>query len=881
MKVDFKFSNLCGTVYRKGNLVFTSGKDGLLSPVGNRVTCFDLKNNKSTTLPFETSKNISKLCLSPNDNVLLSVDEDGKCILFSLQTNSKLDFFSFKKKVYAIKYSPNGKYIAVTYGRGVQIWHAPGSTREFAPLTLLRTVMGGYDDTKCIDWSSDSRFLLVGGKDMTTRVITLHRMKNFKNWALTGHRSIIVNCFFVLDSVNCYTVSQDGAVFVWNCDRNLKEFENDDIKRKYDDVEEDTEKTKGNELGGPSWSLEAKHFFHQDNTKLTCAEFHKEKGLLVVGFSSGIFMLYEMPEFIQIHSLSITQQKINTIAINNAGDWLSFGSSTLGQLLVWEWQSESYVLKQQGHFYDMSVMSYSPDGQFIATGGEDRKVKVWNTFTGFCFVTFHEHSAGVTGVEFSQNGQVIVSSSLDGTVRAFDLNRYRNFRTFTAPKPSQFSCLALDSSGEIICAGSLDTFEICMWSMQTGRLLEVLSGHEGPVSCLAFCPTKTILASGSWDNTMRLWDVYNDTSPKEVVSIDSNVTALCYRPDGHEIAVASLNGEIKFWQPQASMQVGSIEGRKDLASGRRKTDLVTAKKLMEGKAFSSLCYSADGKCILAGGKSKYVCIYNVEQQILLRRFEISCNKSLDGMNTYLHSRNMTEAGPLDMIDVDRRSDESDDEEKMRLPGVQKGDMSSRRTQPEIQTKSLKFSPTGRAWAAATTEGLLIFSRDGSLTFRPEDLDIDVTPESILKYVKEKNHSLALNYSFRLNEDSYILRVLENIPINDIPVVVQGINEHQLSKMLTFVAKQLEDSAHLQFYLTFAKNIMTSHGSYMKNNSRSLMPVLRMLQKSLSRHSGALSSMCESNRYTLEYLLCAPRKRIDEQGDSAGEEMIEDEDDMEE
>ena len=53
--------------------------------------------------------------------------------------------------------------------------------------------------------------------------------------------------------------------------------------------------------------------------------------------------------------------------------------------------------------------------------------------------------------------------------------RYRNFRTFTAPRPCQFFCLALDASGEIICAGSLDTFEIFMWSMQTGRLLEVSS----------------------------------------------------------------------------------------------------------------------------------------------------------------------------------------------------------------------------------------------------------------------------------------------------------------------------------------------------------------------------------------------------------------------
>lgn len=49
-------------------------------------------------------------------------------------------------------------------------------------------------------------------------------------------------------------------------------------------------------------------------------------------------------------------------------------SAGLGQLLVWEWQSESYVLKQQGHSNSMVSLAYSPDGQYIVTGGDDGKV---------------------------------------------------------------------------------------------------------------------------------------------------------------------------------------------------------------------------------------------------------------------------------------------------------------------------------------------------------------------------------------------------------------------------------------------------------------------------------------------------------------------------
>ena len=50
------------------------------------------------------------------------------------------------------------------------------------------------------------------------------------------------------------------------------------------------------------------------------------------------------------------------------------GCAKLGQLLVWEWRSDSYVLKQQGHYFDISAVAFSPDGALVATGSDDRKV---------------------------------------------------------------------------------------------------------------------------------------------------------------------------------------------------------------------------------------------------------------------------------------------------------------------------------------------------------------------------------------------------------------------------------------------------------------------------------------------------------------------------
>ncbi len=56
----------------------------------------------------------------------------------------------------------------------------------------------------------------------------------------------------------------------------------------------------------------------------------------------------------------------------------------------------------------------------------------------------------------------------------------------TATKRCQFCSIAVDPSGEVVCAGTMDTCEIYVWSVQTSNLIEVLGGHEGPIISLSF-----------------------------------------------------------------------------------------------------------------------------------------------------------------------------------------------------------------------------------------------------------------------------------------------------------------------------------------------------------------------------------------------------------
>jgi len=265
------------------------------------------------------------------------------------------------------------------------------------------------------------------------------------------------------------------------------------------------------------------------------------------------------------------------------------------------------------------------------TGGTSGKIKLWQTRTGFCYATFTQHTASINAIQYIASSNAIVSASSDGTVRAYDLFRYRNFRTMTTPSPCRLISLAVDSGGEVVAAGSFDPPEIYLWSLRTGKLVDVLSGHEAPVSTLQFSPTEPLLASGSWDHTVRLWEPYKNTASLESYDCTKEVLALSFHPNGEQLCVSTLSGSLSFWNIKTGSQQSAISGQKDIAGGRLSTSAQSAISSSSGKSFTSVTYSADGRCVLAGGRSKYVCLYEVSQGLLLRKWQLSHNRSLDGM----------------------------------------------------------------------------------------------------------------------------------------------------------------------------------------------------------------------------------------------------------
>jgi len=218
-------------------------------------------------------------------------------------------------------------------------------------------------------------------------------------------------------------------------------------------------------------------------------------------------------------------------------------------------------------------LAWNPAATVLAAGSNDGRIKLWEQRSGFCFATFTEHESEVTAVKFT-NQNTLISSSNDGTVRAYDCTKYRCFRTMRPDNKCQLSCLAVEPSGEVVCAGSLDPYEVYCWNLQTGNMLQVLTGHKGPISCIAFVGERFV--TGSWDRTIRIHDFYAKRGNADTLDQSSEITAMAASPNAKHIAVCTFKGEIYIWDATSSEVVAIIDCKKDLQSGRKTQSSISA-----------------------------------------------------------------------------------------------------------------------------------------------------------------------------------------------------------------------------------------------------------------------------------------------------------------
>ncbi|KAH7697100.1 U3 snoRNP-associated protein Utp1 [Aphelenchoides avenae] len=426
MNCNYQFTDVVGTVYKNANVQFLPDGNTVLSLVGNKLKQFNLRENLSSTLPTETNFNIRHVALHPAGTHAFVVNDVGYCLYVSIVNRIILHRVKMGNDVPYAEFAPNGKKLAICVGGQVKIYSTVFCTAgQFNPFIYLCRRKLSNEPITTVRWSRDGRqdfiatkLLVCGSEDKQVRVFSSDRQ--FANMSLfaMSQRAPIVDCFFVGEGYDVVSVDKRGMAIFWESTFQPKDL----VLSPEHKLDENLEKMSYSKARRCQM---LEHCGSGMSVDVTAVALNEPANIIVCGFSNGVFVICELPEFNLIQNMRVGEIPVTTLNLSPAGDWLGIGCGhgSEAQLLVWEWQSETYVLKQQSHSQNIVSAAYSPDGLHLATGAEDGKVKIWNCQTSFCIVTFAEHNAAVSCVAWTQNGKAILSSSLEGTVRAHDMKR--------------------------------------------------------------------------------------------------------------------------------------------------------------------------------------------------------------------------------------------------------------------------------------------------------------------------------------------------------------------------------------------------------------------------------------------------------------------------
>ena len=256
-------------------------------------------------------------------------------------------------------------------------------------------------------------------------------------------------------------------------------------------------------------------------------------------------------------------------------------------LRLWSLKTGNLLKTFSDHSKAIHCVAFSWDGKLIASGSADNTIKIWDVRTGGLLRSVGNliagHSDTVTALAFSPNHQFLASTSLDKTVRLWSLKSGKeiyalkdypepilalavdgkamvyggkgsslNLRHTKTGKPIRSfpingqpnRALALSRQGSLLAAGS--GAEIVMWNRHK-KLFE-LRGHTASVSSLAFSADSQILVSGSYDQTIKLWNVKTGEAIDTLTGHQAAVCSVAYSYDGKVIASSSADKTVKIWQ---------------------------------------------------------------------------------------------------------------------------------------------------------------------------------------------------------------------------------------------------------------------------------------------------------------------------------------------
>ncbi|MBD1831637.1 serine/threonine protein kinase [Cyanobacteria bacterium FACHB-472] len=247
---------------------------------------------------------------------------------------------------------------------------------------------------------------------------------------------------------------------------------------------------------------------------------------------------------------------VYAVAFSPDGQKIASGSGD-GTIKVWSLPAGTLLqtLKSTSENRVFSI-TFSLDGKTLASANKDKTIKVWNLGTGEIKNTLKGHSDFVMSVAISQDGRTLVSSSSDKKIKVWDLSAGTLLSSISDPTGDAIPAVSISPDGKILASSNIYD-KINLWNLielqngckgaQVCRPKYSISAHKNYVNSVAFSPDGQTLASGSRDNTIKLWNPQTGELKSTISNLNGDVNSVAFSPDGKTL-VSNEEGKIKVWR---------------------------------------------------------------------------------------------------------------------------------------------------------------------------------------------------------------------------------------------------------------------------------------------------------------------------------------------